>query len=85
MTIIKVTNVKTIPLKMRKPFFCCALSDSIVPKDRANVSDHLLCFCASIELQEKNMSELFQFLHLALHILTSTAPLTIFKWQNFNM
>ena len=35
--------------------------------------------------QEKNMSEMFQFLHLVLHFLTSTASLTIFKWQNFNM
>ena len=35
--------------------------------------------------QEKNMSEMFQFLHLALHFLASTAPLTISKWQNFNM
>ena len=32
--------------------------------------------------QEKNMSELFQFLHLALHFLASKAPLIIFKWQN---
>ena len=35
--------------------------------------------------QEKNMSEMFQFLNLALHFLASTAPLIIFKWQNFNM
>ena len=35
--------------------------------------------------QEKNVSEMFQFLHLALHFLASTAPLTILKWQNFNM
>ena len=34
---------------------------------------------------EKNMSEMFQFLHLALHFLVSMAPLTIFKWKNFNM
>ena len=34
--------------------------------------------------QEKNMSEIFRFLHLALHFLASTAPLTILKWQNFN-
>ena len=35
--------------------------------------------------KEKNMSKMFQFLHLALHFLASTAPLTIFKWQNYNM
>ena len=35
--------------------------------------------------QEKNMSEMLQLLHLALHFLASTTPLTIFKWQNFNM
>ena len=36
---------------------------------------------ASIELKEKNMSEMFQFLHLALHFLASMAPLTVFKWK----
>ena len=35
--------------------------------------------------QEKNMSEMFQFLHLALHFQASMAPLTISKWQNFNI
>ena len=35
--------------------------------------------------QGKNMWELFQFLHLALHFLVSTVPLTMFKWQNYNM
>ena len=35
--------------------------------------------------QEKNMSEMFQFLHLALHFLESTAPLITFKWQNSNI
>ena len=29
--------------------------------------------------QEKNISEMFQFLHLSLHFLAFTAPLTIFK------
>ena len=43
------------------------------------------CFRPSIELKEKNMFEMFQFLHLALYFLASTAPLTIFKWQKFNM
>ena len=40
---------------------------------------------ALTELAEKNISEMFQFLHLALQFLASTAPLTTFKWQNFNM
>ena len=42
-------------------------------------------FRPSIELKEKNMSEMFQFLHLALHFLASMPPLTMFKWQNVNM
>ena len=31
--------------------------------------------------QEKNMSEMLQLLHLALHFLASMFPLSIFKWQ----
>ena len=34
-------------------------------------------------LNSKRRSEMFQFLHFELHFLASTAPLTIFKWQNF--
>ena len=79
------TNVKTILPKTRKQFSCHALSDGIVPIHGAIVSGYLRCFRPSIDLEEKNMSEMFQFLHLALHFLASTAPLTIFKWQNFNM
>ena len=78
-----VTNVKTILLKTRKSFSCRALSAGIVPIHGANFSGCLRC--PSVKLKEKNMSEMFQFLHLALHFLASTAPLTIFKWQNFNM
>ena len=77
-----VTNVKTILLKMRKSFSCHALSDGIVPILGANVSGRLCCFRPSIELKEKNMSEMFQFFHLALHFLASMAPLAIFKWEN---
>ena len=78
----KVSNIRI--LKMRKPFSCCALSTGVVPILGANVSGHLHCFCPCVELKEKNMSEMFQFLNLALHFLASTAPLTILKWQNFN-
>ena len=35
--------------------------------------------------KDKNMSEMFQFLHLALDFLAPTAPLTIFKRQIFNV
>ena len=34
---------------------------------------------------KRNMSDMFQFHYLALHFLGSTAPLSILKWQNFNM
>ena len=79
------SQCKTILFEMRKIFSCCALSDGIIPIDGANVSDRLRCFHPSIELKENNMSEMFQFLHLALHFLVCTALLTIFKWQNFHM
>ena len=74
-----VTNVKTILLKTRKPFSCCALSNGTVPIHGTNVSDHLCCFHPSIEFKEKSMLEMFQFLHLAFHFLASKTPLTIFK------
>ena len=74
--------VKTILPKTRKPFSCPALYDGIVPIHGAIVSGRLCCLNLSIELKEKNMSKMFQFIHLALHYLASTAPLTIFKWQN---
>ena len=74
---------KRFSLKRENHFFCRALSDGIVPIHSANVSGHHRCFHPSIELKE--MSEMFQFLHLALHFLASTTPLTSFKWQNFNM
>ena len=75
-------SLMSIPLlQTRKPFSCHALPDGIVPVHGANVSGHLHCFHPSIELKEKNMSVMFQFLHLALHFLASTAPLTIFKWK----
>ena len=79
-----VTNVTTILLNTRIPFSCHALSNGIVHLHGTNVSCRPRCFCPSIELKEKNMLEMFQFLHLALHFLASMAPLTIFKWQNFN-
>ena len=60
------------------------LSYDVVPIYDANVSGRLRCFSPSIELKKKNMSEMFQFLHLAFHFVASTAPLTIFKSQNFN-
>ena len=54
------------PLQMRKPFSCRALSSGIVPIHGTNVSGCLCCFHPSIELKEKNILEMFQFLHLAL-------------------
>ena len=39
-------------------------------------------FVPLLKHKEKTMSETFQFLHLALHFLESTAPLTILKLQN---
>ena len=74
-----VTNVKRSSLKRKKPFSCRALSDGIVPIHGANVSGRLLCFRPSIEFKEKNMWEMFQFLHFALHFLVFTAPVTIFN------
>ena len=61
-----VTNVKTILLKTRKPFSCRSLSNGIVPIPGANVSGRLRCFCPSTEFKEKNMLEMFQFLHLTI-------------------
>ena len=70
---------KRTSFKRVNNFPCRALSDGIVPIHGANVSVRLRCFRPSFELKEKNMSEMFQFLHLSLHFLASTAPLTIFK------
>ena len=70
-----VTNAKRILLKTRKPFSWRTLSDGIVPKHSGNVSG---CFRRSIiNFEEKNTSEMFQFLPLVLHFLVSMAPLTI--------
>ena len=74
-----VTNIKTMLLKTRKPFSCRVLSDDIIPIPGANVSGRLRYSRPSIELKEKNMSKIFQFLHLALHFLASMIPPTIFK------
>ena len=71
--------------RKKKSFSCRALSDSTVPIHGTNVSGRLRCFRPCIELKENNMSEMFYFLNFALHFLASTASLTIFKWQNFNM
>ena len=38
-----------------------------------------------LKRREKKKSEMFQFLHLALHILAFTSPLTIFERQNIHM
>ena len=40
---------------------------------------------APLSNSNRRCEEIFQFLHLALLFLASAAPLTIFKWQNFNM
>ena len=56
-------------------FLPCSLQ-GIVPIHSANVSVYRLWFRPSIELKEKNMLEMFQFLHLALHFLASMAPLS---------
>ena len=74
-----VTYVKTILLKTRKQFSYPALAYGIVTMHDANVSGRLRCFHPSTELKEKNMTEMFQFLHLALHFLASAGPLTILK------
>ena len=52
-------HAKTILLKTRKPFSCRDPSDDIVSVQGANVSDRLGCFRPSIELKEKDMSEMF--------------------------
>ena len=70
---------KRSSLKRENHFFFLALSDGIVPIQGANVSSRLRYFRPSIELKEKIISEMFQFLHLTLHFLASTAPFTIFK------
>ena len=44
---------------------------------------HIPAFAPSIEFKEKNILEMFQFLHFALHFLASTTSVTIFKLQNF--
>ena len=82
---VECPKVKTILLKTRKPFSCRILFDGILPVHDANVPGRLRWLRYSIELKEKNMLEEFQFLHLALHFEASTAPLTTFKLQNFNM
>ena len=75
---VECHTVKTILLK-KKTFSCHALCDGIVPIHGANVSGRLRCFLPSIEAKEKNMLEMFQFLHLTLQFLASTAPLIVFK------
>ena len=57
---------------MRKQFSRRALSEGIVPIHGENVSGRLHYFRPSIELKEKNVSEMLKFLHLVLHFLTST-------------
>ena len=80
-----VSNVKMILLKTRKPFSCRALSNVIEPIHGGNVSGWPRCCFLCIELRENKLSEMVQFLHLELHFLASTVPLTILKLQNFNM
>ena len=78
----------------RENFFLAVL----VPIHGANVSGRLRCFRPYIELKEKNMSEIFQFLHLSVHGFThyiqltklryvnssTTIALQIKKWQSIN-
>ena len=78
-----VTNVKIILLKTRQPFSWRALSDGIVPIHGTNVSGRLRCFRPSLNSEEYVGN--VPILHLALHFLASTAPFTIFKWENFNL
>ena len=55
--------------------------------------DEKWCIYANIRKRKEWLSpnkrricqKMFQFLHLVLHFLASMAPLTILKWQNFNM
>ena len=73
----------------RENYFHAVLSP-LAPIHSANVSGRLRCFRPSIELNEKNMSEMFQFLHLALNFLASTVPFTIFQckiidWSPFRI
>ena len=76
---------KRSSLKREHHFLAVLSPIKLSPIHGASVSGYLHCFCPSIEFKEKNMSEMFQFLHLSIHYLASTTPLTIFKWQNFNM
>ena len=69
---------KRLALKRENPF-PVLLSHDIIPIHGANVSSRLRCFRPSIQLKEKDMSEMFQFLHLAFHFLASSSPLTNFK------
>ena len=63
----------------RETHFLAVLSQMEFSPHGANISGRLYCFRPSIELKEKNMLEMFQFPHLALHFLASTAPLTFSK------
>ena len=45
--------------RKKKTFYCRALSDCIILIHGANVSCRFRCFRPSIELKEKNMSEVF--------------------------
>ena len=54
------------PPQNEKTIFCRVLSNGIVPIHGANVSCRLCCH-PSIELKEMDISEMFQFLNLALH------------------
>ena len=64
---------------MRKPFLAVLSSMALSPYMAQMFLAASAAFASSIELKEKNMSEMFQFLHLALHFLVSMAPLTILK------
>ena len=68
----------------RENHFLAVPSPMALSYNDTNVSDRLRCF-RSTELKKMNMSEMFKFLHTAVHFIASTAPFTIFKWQKFNM
>ena len=75
---------KRSSLKRENHFLAVLFTNGIVPIYGANVSGRLRCFRPSIELR-RICPKCSQFLHLAFHFLASTTPLTVFKWQNFNM
>jgi hypothetical protein len=54
-------------LEVRKPFLGCSFGNGVFSVDGTNVSGDLYIFGASIELVEKEVTEMFIFLNLTLH------------------